>query len=97
MTDVPIYVLRQWEGRFSQLKPGRNRAGRRYYLTSHIALVRRIKELLWHEKLTTDGARKRLEQELRGEGRPSSRQDALDLIDKIEDEVRTMLDILDSK
>ena len=96
MTEVPIHVLRQWEVRFSQLKPKRNRANRRYYFEADISIVRRIKELLWYDKMTTSGAQKRLEQEVRGEGRPQSRQEALDLVDKIESEVRSMLDTLDS-
>jgi DNA-binding transcriptional MerR regulator len=95
-TDVPDYVLRQWESRFPQLKPKRNRANRRCYTTDDIELVRRIRQLVWNEKMTTEGARKRLSQELRGEGRPRTRSEAVDLVDNIEAEVRSMLDMLDS-
>jgi DNA-binding transcriptional MerR regulator len=100
MTDVPTHVLRQWEGRFPQLRPKRDRANHRYYTDGDVAMVRRIKQLLWNEKMTTEGARKRLAQkrlaqELRGEGRPQTRQEALEILDKIETEVRNMLDLLD--
>ncbi len=97
MTGVPAYVLRQWEDRFPQLKPGRDRAKRRFYKAADIKIVRRIKQLLWHENMTSKGARVRLAQELRGEGRPRTRKEARDLLDAIEQQIREMLDLLDNK
>ncbi len=96
LTEVPPYLLRQWENRFPQLKPERDRANRRRYTAEDIAVVRRIKHLLRHERMTTAGARQRLNQEIRGEGRPRTRQETLDLLDTIESEVRAMLDLLES-
>ena len=95
MTEVPDYVLRQWEAKFPPLKPKRDRAGRRYYLRKDVEIVRRIKQLLWHEKMSTEGARIRLTQELRGEGRPKTRREALEILDRMEAEVRAALDLLD--
>jgi DNA-binding transcriptional MerR regulator len=96
MLDVPVHVLRQWESRFPQLKPERDRANRRYYLSKHIDVVRRIKHLLWHEKMTTEGARLQLAQELYGEGCPKTSQEVEELLDKVRVEVRSMIDLLDS-
>lgn len=96
MTEVPDYVLRQWESKFPPLKPKRDRAGRRYYLRKDVEIVRRIKQLLWHERMSTEGARIRLMQELRGEGRPKTRREAIEILDRMEAEVRAMLDLLDS-
>lgn len=95
MVGVPSHVLRQWETRFTQLKPKRDRANRRYYLPEDVEIARRIKELLRNEKLTSRGASRRLSQELFGEGRPRTNREARELIDKIENEVRAMRDILD--
>lgn len=95
MVGVPSHVLRQWETRFTQLKPKRDRANRRYYLPEDVEIARRIKELLRNEKLTSKGASRRLSQELFGEGRPRTNREARELIDKIENEVRAMRDILD--
>lgn len=94
--EIPLHVLRQWESRFPQLKPGRDRAKRRYYLAKHIEVARRIKQLLWHEKMTTEGARLLLSQELHGAGRPKTTQEVVELLDKIQAEIRSMLDVLDS-
>ena len=93
---VPVQMLRRWENEFPQLKPKRNRANRRYYLQADMDIARRIKVLLQHEKMRPAGARIRLAQELHGEGRPRSTREAVELVDKIEDEARAMLDLLDS-
>ncbi len=96
MVGVPAYTLRQWESKVPQLNPKRNRAKCRYYMAADIAIVRRLKWLVKHEKMTIEGARLWIAQELHGEGRPRTNQEAVDLLDKIEDEVRAMLAILDS-
>ncbi|HRI88929.1 MAG TPA: MerR family transcriptional regulator [Candidatus Hydrogenedentes bacterium] len=97
LLDVPIHVLRQWESRFPQLKPKRDRVKRRYYLHADIEIARRIKQLTRHEKLSSEGARMRLTQELHIEGRPKTRKELLDLVDRIENDVRDLLDLLDRK
>jgi DNA-binding transcriptional MerR regulator len=96
MTGVAIHLLRQWEEKIPQLKPRRNRANRRYYLEKDVAIVRRIKHLVRHEKMGLDGVKIRIAQEIHGEGRPRTRQEAIDLVDRIESEVRSMLTLLDS-
>lgn len=95
LTDVPDYVLRQWERRFPELRPDRNRAKRRVYTQGDIAIIRRIKQLLRYEKLSTEGARIRLAQELKGEGRPKTRKEVIDLLDDMENQIRILLDSLD--
>ena len=95
LVGVPAHVLRQWEVRFPDFRPKRNRAGKRIYAERDIAVARRIKELLREEKLTGDGASKALARELRGEAPPKTRHDALEVIDRIDDEIRSMLDTLD--
>ena len=95
MTDVPKHVLRQWEDRIPHLKPKRDRAGRRFYLKDDIHVVRRIKELHWDEGLNTEGVIKRLNQELHGHGRLQTTQEIVDLLDSIEEDIRSMLDLLD--
>lgn len=97
MTGVAVHLLRQWEERIPQLKPKRDRANRRYYLEKDVEIVRRIKHLVRHEKMGLDGVKIRIAQELHGEGRPRTRQEAIELIDRIETEVRAALQLLDSE
>lgn len=96
MLGLPPHVLRQWEARVPQLKPKRDPAGRRRYTQREIDICRRLKQLVRHERLTLDGARLRIAEELHGEGRPRTRQEIVDALDRIEAETRAMLDLLDS-
>ena len=95
LTGVPPHLLRQWEERFPQLRPRRLRTGRRAYTARDIAIVRRIKTLLKHEGMTTQGARARLAQELGEAGRPKNKQEMLDIVDRIADEARAILGLPD--
>ncbi len=96
-TGVPVHTLRKWEKLFPMLRPRRNRANWRFYTQTQIDIVRRIKQLLWHEKLTPDGARVRLAQELHGVGRPQTRREAIEMLDQMEKEIRGLLELLDEE
>ena len=65
MTGVPAYVLRYWESEFKLLRPKKNPAGQRIYRRRDLELVLRIKTLLYDERLTLEGAKKRLLSEAR--------------------------------
>lgn len=60
---VEPYVLRFWESEFEQLVPGRTVKGQRQYNEFHLNLLRRIKKLLYEERVTIEGARIRLAEE----------------------------------
>jgi DNA-binding transcriptional MerR regulator len=66
LTAVPPYVLRYWESEFKLLRPRKNHAGQRVYRRADIELVLRIKRLLYEDRLTLEGAKKRLLQDARG-------------------------------
>lgn len=71
LTEVPAYVLRYWESEFKLLRPKKNPAGQRLYRKQDVELVLRIKSLLYGERLTLEGAKKRLLAESRGEVEPT--------------------------
>ena len=60
VTGVPAYVLRYWESEFKLLRPKKNPAGQRVYRKRDVELVQRIRTLLYEERLTLEGAKKRL-------------------------------------
>jgi len=62
---VPAHVLRYWESEFKLLRPKKNPAGQRLYRRRDVDLVLRIKTLLYGERLTLEGAKKRLQAETR--------------------------------
>ena len=55
------HVLRYWEQEFTQLKPVKRRGNRRYYQHHEVLLIRRIRDLLYEQGFTINGARQRLE------------------------------------
>ncbi len=57
---VPQHVLRFWETRFSQVRPLKRAGGRRYYRPEDIALIRRIRDLLYDEGYSIRGVQKLL-------------------------------------
>ena len=60
ITGLKQYVLRYWETEFSQLKPGKNRAGNRIYRSHDIDKIMEIKSLLYDRKFTIKGAKQHL-------------------------------------
>ena len=61
---VKPHVLRYWEQEFSHLKPVKRRGNRRYYQHHEVLLIRRIRELLYGQGFTINGARGRIEQDM---------------------------------
>lgn len=49
IAGVPAYLLRYWEGFFTELSPGRDTRGNRRYTNKDIALVLTIKELIYEK------------------------------------------------
>src|SRR6478752_8069444 len=60
---VKPHVLRYWEQEFTQLKPVKRRGNRRYYQHHEVLLIRRIRDLLYEQGFTINGARHRLDTE----------------------------------
>ncbi len=99
LTDLKPHVLRYWESQFRFLNPAKNRSGNRVYQRREIELILLVKHLLYDEKYTIEGARRRIEEyrrtgELRGEARRALQ---LETIENLSNELRSILDILDGK
>jgi DNA-binding transcriptional MerR regulator len=60
LCDLKPHVLRYWEQEFPQLKPSTRRGNRRYYQQEDVLLVRKIRELLYFEGFTIQGAKSKL-------------------------------------
>lgn len=82
--DVPQHVLRFWETRFAQIRPLKRAGGRRYYRPEDVALLRRIRTLLYSQGYTIRGVQKLLrDPALRGGGsdpRPATPEDIADAV-----------------
>jgi DNA-binding transcriptional MerR regulator len=65
LIKVQPHVLRYWETEFPMLTPQKNRAGQRVYRRKDVEMVLRIRDLLYEEKFTIAGAKKKLLDESR--------------------------------
>lgn len=78
LTGLKPHVLRYWETQFDVLSPTKNQAGNRVFRPKEIELVLLVKHLLYEEKYTIEGARRRLA-EMRREGElDEGRQEVLE-------------------
>lgn len=62
MLNVNMSNLRFWEKEFKELKPRRNEKGTRSYTPEDIQIIKQIIYLVNEQKLTLDGAKRRLGQ-----------------------------------
>ncbi len=99
LTDLKPHVLRYWESQFRFLNPVKNRSGNRVYQRREIELIMLVKHLLYTEKFTIEGARKRIEQyrrtgSLKIEARFALQRETLEDLAR---ELRDIRDIIDGK
>ncbi len=60
ITDVKPYVLRYWESEFRWMAPQKSRSKQRLYRRRDINMILLIKKLLYEQRFTIAGARKKL-------------------------------------
>jgi DNA-binding transcriptional MerR regulator len=60
LTGLKPHVLRYWETQFDVLRPSKNRAGNRVYRPKDVELILLVKNLLYEQKYTIDGANQKL-------------------------------------
>jgi DNA-binding transcriptional MerR regulator len=97
LCGVKPHVLRYWEQEFTQLKPVKRRGNRRYYQHHEVLLIRRIRELLYDQGFTINGARNRLD-ELVSEPARSARQSTANsrpnLAAVLRKEIKSVIEVL---
>ena len=99
LTDLKPHVLRYWESQFKFLHPAKNRSGNRVYQRKEIELIMLVKQLLYEEKFTIDGARQKIDDYRKdGELRIVARA-ALDsqAVVALENDLKGILAILEGK
>lgn len=96
LTGLKPHVLRYWETQFDVLSPTKNQAGNRVFRPKEIELVLLVKHLLYEEKYTIEGARRRLA-EMRREGElDEGRQEVLEpeLLARIKADLEELRELL---
>ena len=99
LTDLKPHVLRYWESQFRFLSPTKTRAGNRAYQRREIEMILLVKQLLYTERYTIDGARQKLEELKRGGAIKTAGRDALgiDTIGQLEQELSEILAVLEGR
>ncbi len=70
--NVEPYVIRYWETEFKTVKPVRTKAAQRLYRKKDVQELLTIRNLLYQQKFTIDGARKQLLKMKGDEERPTA-------------------------
>jgi len=60
LTGIKPYVLRYWESEFRWMTPAKSRSKQRLYRPRDIEIVELIKRLLYAERFTIEGAKRKL-------------------------------------
>jgi DNA-binding transcriptional MerR regulator len=104
LCGVKPHVLRYWEQEFTQLRPVKRRGNRRYYQHHEVLLIRRIRELLYEQGFTINGARNRLDSQGRAsadepemeEGHTAASSDAAPSVDvdQLRKDIIQVIDLL---
>ncbi|MFC1495428.1 MerR family transcriptional regulator [Thermodesulfobacteriota bacterium] len=87
---VKPYVLRYWESEFPQIRPERADSRQRTYQRKDLDIIMEIKRLLHEEKLTLEGARKRLKKHLS----KTDSSDPAEIISEIKNELKSISGLL---
>jgi DNA-binding transcriptional MerR regulator len=78
LVGLPAHVLRYWESQFPVLNPSKNRSGNRAYQRKEIRLILLVKQLLYEDKYTVEGAKTKLDQLRKGGDLAGASAGALD-------------------
>lgn len=65
ITGLKPYVLRYWESEFPELSPEKDASDQRRYRARDIETIFAIRKLLYEDRFTIKGARRRLKSELK--------------------------------
>jgi DNA-binding transcriptional MerR regulator len=97
LTDLKPHVLRYWESQFRFLHPAKNRSGNRVYQRREVELVMLVKDLLYVDKYTIEGARARVDEYRRNGTLKSVARGALEdaTVDSIEHDLQRIVAALD--
>jgi DNA-binding transcriptional MerR regulator len=94
LTDVEPHVLRYWETEFKSLRPKKNKAGQRVYKKKDVLLVLNIKELLYKQKYTIAGAKKRIEAEQETTELTAAHPNLKNTLQEVKSDLKAVLKVL---
>ena len=99
LAQTKPYVLRYWETEFPTLKPAKARSGHRLYRRKDVEMVLHIRQLLYEQGFTIEGARRALAEGSEIDGAAHSSPSSLDgaPLKAIKRELQAILTMLSRK
>lgn len=96
LVGLKPHVLRYWETQFPPLNPSKNRSGNRVYQRKEIKLILFVKQLLYEEKYTVEGAKQKLDELRKEKGLQNATKGALDkqMISLLRREMQYLIEVL---
>jgi DNA-binding transcriptional MerR regulator len=101
IAGVQPYVLRFWEKEFDFLAPIKNSAGQRLYRKGDVESVLLIKRLLYLERYSIEGAKKRIKEMRKTGGLSEAKRERavlddhrIDCIRSVKEELRALIEFL---
>jgi DNA-binding transcriptional MerR regulator len=100
LVGVKPYVLRYWETEFNVLRPGKTRSMHRLYRRKDVEILLEIRRLLYAERYTIEGAKRRLRDGVHAPAEPpraakNAAPELSDTLATVRDELVDLCRILD--
>jgi len=90
LVGVKPYVLRYWETEFSVVRPGKTRSKHRLYRRKDVETLLEIRRLLYAERYTIEGAKRRLREGMRPSAVEEAKADPDTTLARVRDELRDL-------
>ena len=90
--NVPQHVLRFWEKKFQNLNPIQKNNGRRYYTDDDVNLIKIIIDLLYNQKYSILGAKKKIKDKTTDLDLNKRNKDLILKLEKIKMKLENLID-----
>ena len=87
IVNVEPYVIRYWETEFRTVSPVRTKTAQRLYRKKDVQELLTIKNLLYSQRFTIDGAKKQL-YKTHGNGEPETKNSEKQMLKRIKQELQ---------
>jgi len=87
IVNVEPYVIRYWETEFKTLSPVRTKTAQRLYRKRDVQELLTIKNLLYSQRFTIDGAKKQLHK-MRGNSEPENKKSDKQTLNLVKQELQ---------
>jgi len=93
--ELEPYILRFWENKFPTIRPVKGKGNRRLYNNEDIKIIKKIKDLLYNQGYTIEGANKYLNSSTKNIGAANNNQAIENIINELKS-IRSELKSLSS-